>query len=139
MTDMSVKIRKKRRDMEDIPLSSTADIAFLLIVFYLASSSLLEFRGVSLPLPKKDAPPMEILKENIFRIFINENGLILHNKQVYSLGETMEILKKERKKNPEVVIVLKVNPNAPSQMVPKLLREMQKAKIEKFSMGMEKK
>jgi len=136
---MSVKIRKKRRDMEDIPLSSTADIAFLLIVFYLASSSLLEFRGVSLPLPKKDAPPMEILKENIFRIFINENGLILHNKQVYSLGETMEILKKERKKNPEVVIVLKVNPNAPSQMVPKLLREMQKAKIEKFSMGMEKK
>ena len=136
---MSVKIRKKRRDMEDIPLSSTADIAFLLIVFYLASSSLLEFRGVSLPLPKKDAPPMEILKENILRIFINENGLLIHEKKNYSLNEIMGVLTKEKKKNPEIVVVLKVNPNAPSEMVPKLLREMQKAKIEKFSMGMEKK
>ncbi len=69
-----MKIRTKRRALEEIPLASTADIAFLLIVFYLAASSLLEFRGVQIPLPKKDAPPMQVLRKDIFRIKVNAAG-----------------------------------------------------------------
>ncbi|MDH5655027.1 MAG: biopolymer transporter ExbD [Spirochaetia bacterium] len=134
---MAIQIKRKRRSIEEIPLSSTADIAFLLIVFYLASSSLLEFRGVSLPLPKKDAPPMEILKENIVKVYINEEGNILHEKESYSLPEIIRILAEKRKANPEIVVILKVKPEAPSEMVPKFIREIQKINIEKFSMSMD--
>ena len=138
LTDMAIRLKKKRRAVDEIPLASTADIAFLLIVFYLASSSLLEFRGVSIPLPKKDAPPMELLKENILKIFIDKEGTLIHDKNKFTLDEMIQFMKEEQKKNPQIVVVLRVNKNAPSGMVPKLLREMQKANIEKFSLGMDK-
>ena len=46
---MAFRVKRKTREVEEIPLSSTADIAFLLIVFFLAASALLELRGVHAP------------------------------------------------------------------------------------------
>jgi len=34
---MAIKIKRKSRDPEEIPLASTADIAFLLIIFFFSS------------------------------------------------------------------------------------------------------
>lgn len=135
---MAVRIKKGRRDIDEIPLASTADIAFLLIIFYLASSSLLEFRGVSLPLPQKDAPPMQILKKNIFRVTIDKNGDYIHEKNKSALDELMRLAESDHKKNPDLVVVIKVNPAAPAEKVPQIIRELQKTGIEKFSMGMER-
>jgi len=80
---------------------------------------------------------MEILKENIVKVYINEEGNILHEKESYSLPEIIRILAEKRKANPEIVVILKVKPEAPSEMVPKFIREIQKINIEKFSMSMD--
>ena len=135
---MAVQIKKKRRAIEEIPLASTADIAFLLIVFYLASSSLLEFRGVSIPLPKKDAAPMEILKENIMKIYIDADGKLRHDNKDFTMNEMIDLMKEKKKNNSNMVVVLRINKKTASGIVPELLRKMQKANIEKFSMGMDK-
>ena len=94
-----MRIRRKSREADEIPLSSTADIAFLLIVFFLAASALLEMRGVAIPLPKKNAPPMEIEEKNLFRIQINDQGEYIYENQTRDLASLTDIIDKAYKEN----------------------------------------
>ena len=134
---MGLKIKRKTRNPEEIPLASTSDIAFLLIVFFLTASSLLEFRGIKLPLPKPDAPPMQILRENILRLYVDRSGAFSIDKRVMSLDELQLELRSAYQKNSELVVVLKVHPDAPSKRVPEVINRIQKEGITKFSMGIE--
>jgi len=135
---MALKIKKKRREIAEIPLASTSDIAFLLIVFYLAASSLIEMKGVQIPLPKPDSPPMEVLKKNIYRIEISETGSFIHDRETLEKQKLLETLIHEKGNNPEIVVVLSVSPAAPSGSVPEAIRILRDAQIEKFSMGIKK-
>lgn len=134
---MPLKIKRKRRDAEEIPLASTSDIAFLLIVFFLTASALLEFRGVQIPLPKSDAPPMQILRENLFKIHISDAGEYTYEGKVIPLYDLQKMVRKAADANPELVVVLRVSPNAPSSSVPVIIKRLQDERIVRFSMGME--
>jgi biopolymer transport protein ExbD len=133
---MAIRIRRKRRKPEEIPLASTADIAFLLIVFYLATSSLIEMKGVTIPLPKPDAPPMQVLKKSIFRLSVDKQGSYLHEKTLYDPRSLLQRLIQGREANPEIIVVLSVSPSAPSDSVPRVVQIIREAGIEKFSMKM---
>lgn len=133
-----MKIKRKSREIQDIPLASTADIAFLLIVFYLAASSLLEFRGVEIPVPRKDAPPMQILRDNIFRVEITATGQFIHDDTSTDLDALQQSVRKSFQKNPELVIVVRVDPEAPSERIPQLVRRLQDERIERISIGLDR-
>ena len=135
---MSLKIKRNSREIEEIPLSSTADIAFLLIVFFLSASALLEMKGVKLPLPVKDAPPMEVLKKDLFKIKINSDGNYLIETQIVTVDELRNRIIQERNKNENMVILLYVHPDAPSKKIPEIITLLQKNNIIKFSIQMDK-
>ncbi len=132
---MAIKIKSKNRNIEEIPLASTADIAFLLIIFFLAASALLELKGIKIPLPKKDSPPMQIQKENLFKIEINKNKEFFYNSKKYELLELLQLMEDSNKKNPETVFVIKVDPECPSEIIPIFIYGMQQRKLIKFSLN----
>jgi biopolymer transport protein ExbD len=134
---MPIKIKRNTREVEEIPLSSTADIAFLLIVFFLAVSALLELRGIKVPLPKPDAPPMQIEKKNIFRVEVVRDGRYRYEKAVKTLDEVQTIMRDAAAQNPAIVIVLRVDPRAPSEVVPAFVQRVQEEKLRRISIGME--
>ncbi len=135
---MGMKIKRQRRDAEEIPLASTSDIAFLLIVFFLTVSALLEFKGVEIPLPKKDAPPMQILKENIYRVSISADGSFQKDKKNMPLDEMISMIRDAHQANSELVVVLEIHPDAPSDRVPHFIKRIQDERITRFSMSMMK-
>lgn len=135
---MAIRFKRKTTEDEDIPLSSTADIAFLLIVFFLAASALLEFRGIRVPLPKPDAPPMQIDKKDIFRVEVRKTGDFKYEGKVRALKEIQETMRETAKKNPGLVIVLRVDPEAPSDRVPKFVKQVQEEGLRRISIGMER-
>lgn len=134
---MAFKIKRKKRPEEEIPLSSTADIAFLLIIFYMVGSALLELHGVQLQLPKKDAPPMEILKKDIMKLGVDKNGHFLHENKPYDAPALEKLVKEEHAKNKDLVIVLRISREAPSRAVPEIVHTLQNAGVTRLSMGLE--
>ena len=52
---MSV-MREKSRPSDSIPTSSMADIAFLLLVFFLVTTVFPKDRGLAIALPQEEAP-----------------------------------------------------------------------------------
>ena len=133
-----MKIQRTTRSVEEIPLSSTADIAFLLIVFFLAASALLEMRGVRLPVPKKDAPPMEILKKNIYQIDVDAKGRLSHNGAPKELGLLLDESGRAFAQNPRLVVLIKVSSEAPIYVIPKIVQGLQELEIPRISVSMAK-
>ena len=134
---MAFRVKRKTREVEEIPLASTSDIAFLLIVFFLAASALLEMRGVQIPLPKKDAPPMQILKENIFKIQITPEGAYQYEETPYELEALGELVAEANRANSELVVVIRAAAEAPSSTIPKIIKMLQERRIVRVSLGME--
>jgi biopolymer transport protein ExbD len=134
---MAFRVKRKNREVEEIPLASTADIAFLLIVFFLAASALLELRGVQMPLPVKDAPPMQILKENVFKVGIGPDGGFSHDGQPFTRSELSETIAERFQANSELVVVVRADAEAPARAIPEIVKMLQDLQIIRVSIGME--
>jgi len=135
---MAIKVKRRSRKPEEIPLASTSDIAFLLIIFFLAASALLELRGVKIPLPKKDAPPMQIQKKDLFKIKISNQGDYLYQNKTTQLSVIIQNLIEIKKKNPDLVVVVQPEAESPVEKVPQLIAELQKHNVERISLSMDK-
>lgn len=89
---------KKRRGA-DIPTSSMADIAFLLLIFFLVTTTIATDRGLTLQLPPKpdpNEPPPDITKNkrNIFKILVNsQDRLLVEDEPVTDVNQIKEQVK----------------------------------------------
>lgn len=72
---------KRRTSREaEIPTSSMADIAFLLLIFFLVTTTIDVDTGIYMELPpplEEDQPPPEIPDRNILSILVNAQGNVL--------------------------------------------------------------
>lgn len=86
------------RSTPEIPNASMADIAFLLLTFFLVTTTISNDRGLSLVLPpplEPDQPIIEFQQHNLFTIQVNSSDALLVE------GEPMEdvsVLKEQIKK-----------------------------------------
>ena len=92
---------KGKRKVPDINSSSTADIAFLLLIFFLITTSMDTDRGLARRLPEppqKDQPKDDIkLKErNVLQVFLNLNDQLMCGNEYISVdqlrGKTKEFI-----------------------------------------------
>ena len=99
---------RKKRDTPEINAGSMADIAFLLLIFFLVSTTMDSSYGINRKLPAKPEEPKEtpppIHARNIFLISINANDELLVEEapmDIESLAESTKafILSKGQKPN----------------------------------------
>ena len=70
-------ISKPRRSItQEVNSSSMSDIAFLLLVFFLVTTTISLDKGISLILPA-EGNEMEVNKNNIVNVLINDQGKVL--------------------------------------------------------------
>ena len=77
-------IKKRQRDSAEIPSSSLADIAFLLLIFFLLVTTIDVDTGIGLvlpPAPQEDQQPPPLQERNILNILVNEEGLVLMDEE----------------------------------------------------------
>lgn len=75
-----------RNSMPSVNAGSMADIAFLLLIFFLVTSMIPNDKGIARDLPQPCPPGavcnIPIKKNNIFYITVNENGEVMANKEL---------------------------------------------------------
>ena len=81
-----------KREIPGINSSSSADVAFLLLIFFLLISSLDVERGISRKLPPEESESarkekMEIQRRNLLLIYLDENGQLFYNDQPVAYAE----------------------------------------------------
>jgi len=114
-----VKIKKRKIKEAEIPTSSMADIAFLLLLFFLVATVIDVDTGIGLTLPEY-VPPSEqkfapISKDRMAALLINENGDVLLNKKQISIPQIKENLiqriksKIDLPKNKKLIVSVKTD------------------------------
>ncbi len=79
--------RKNRRQNNEVNAGSMADIAFLLLVFFLVATTIVEDKGILVKLPPWDPnqEPIDVNQEHVLTVLINhENG-------IYAEGEETDV------------------------------------------------
>ena len=83
-------MRNFRRDAPTVNAGSMADIAFLLLIFFLVTTTISADKGMLRKLPAEcDAPPciVDFNERNVFRIFINSNDEIMVEDEIIDISD----------------------------------------------------
>lgn len=105
---------KKRtpRQAGSMNMSSTADIAFLLLIFFLVTTTIFYDSGIPVKLPQwteAHPEPMPVRTRNIFRVLVNANNELLVNNEIADVRNLKEDAK-EFILNPKKLETLSVSP-----------------------------
>lgn len=85
--------RKKNRMSNEINAGSMADIAFLLLIFFLVTTTIAEDRGVLVGLPiwsEEEPPTLNMKKRNIFPILVNADNQLLVRGELAEVSDMRE-------------------------------------------------
>ena len=82
-----------RRDLPEMNAGSMADIAFLLLIFFLVSTTLKQDQGIFTKLPKKDPNETKLVfnDKNILDVIINTNNELYVDDQVVDIKNLTEL------------------------------------------------
>ena len=90
---------KRREDREEasIPTAGMADIAFLLLIFFLVTTTINVDTGIGMTLPPKLKPeqkPPPVKERNLFKILVNAQGDVLIEEEMATVSEIRDRVKK---------------------------------------------
>ena len=132
-------MKKKSRASGEIPTASMADIAFLLLVFFLVTTVFDEEKGLRIVLPEAQNT-VEISPKNILFLMVQPDGLVQikrgESPQVQNVrsNEVGAIWRQEVAQNPLLVAAVKTAPNAPYRFMVDVLDQLQAAQADKISL-----
>ena len=129
-----MKMPKKKKPDIEIPTASLADIVFLLLIFFLVSTSMNPDKGLGLTLP----PPGEEVKldsKDILSIYINKEGSVLIREDVVAQKDIAERVKVELKQNAKLVISLRTDVEARYDDMIQVLDQLKIADAKKISLA----
>ncbi len=88
---------RKKREIAEINAGSMADIAFLLLIFFLVTTTMDIDKGLNRQLPPIEEEPREdeakIKQKNIFMVVVNANNDLLVEEEYMELSELREAAK----------------------------------------------
>lgn len=76
---MASLLKKRKKREAEIPTASMADIAFLLLIFFLVTTTINVDTGIGMTLPPKleDEEPPPVRERNMLAILVNDQGQVL--------------------------------------------------------------
>jgi biopolymer transport protein ExbD len=126
---------KKKERMVEIPSASMADIAFLLLVFFLVTTTIDMEKGLDIALPPAIAEDIKIPKENITNILINETGNVLMGNDAVSVNDIKDIAMEKIRKNQNMIFSLKTTRDTKYEDFIAVFDQLKQAKCKKISLA----
>ncbi|HPF34538.1 MAG TPA: biopolymer transporter ExbD [Candidatus Krumholzibacteria bacterium] len=129
--------RKKKRDGGEIPMASTSDVAFLLLIFFIVMPMKADEIGISLVLPGKSnnkTDTAKVSQKNVAVIRVTANNAILFDEQPVRLGDLEARIRERVEANDKTVVILETHPDANYGMMVACLDEVKLSGARKFSL-----
>jgi biopolymer transport protein ExbD len=134
-------IRRKSKVEDKIPTSSMADIAFLLLVFFLTTTVFDEEQGLQVVLPEKGPESeQEVSPKNLLFFLVQPDGSVVIRRgesqaeQRVTARQVEGIMRQALTANPNVIGVIQTSPQARYENMVDVLDGIQSAGATRFSL-----
>ena len=128
-------IRNRRFKGGEIPTGSMADIAFLLLVFFLVTTTIDTDKGLGIVLPPAGDVEIEIQKKNILNCLINSQGKVLLDEEPIDVEQIGRIVKKRLDQNPLLIVSVKAHPKTAYSDYIRVIDQLKIANAKKISIA----
>ena len=114
-----MKLQTERKLLDTFSFSSLTDIVFLLLIFFLLSSSFIIQPGIKVKLPKAEASE-EVLEKSV-TVTIAKNSLYYLNDIQIPIAELGARLNSLMKENPSEIVIIKADEDEPISRLVKVM------------------
>ena len=136
---MAILDKKKSKVSDKVPSSSMADIAFLLLIFFLVTTTFPKDKGLAIVLPEEGGE-VAVSSQNILHIIIQPNGLVEVKRgesqqvQTTPANGVEAIWRQDVSANPNLIAAVKTHPAAPYRFMVDVLDALHTAGAERISL-----
>jgi biopolymer transport protein ExbD len=124
-----MKVRRREIPVE-IPTASMADVAFLLIIFFLVASFYSVTRGIQFSLPKHDEAALTAEPEAAVLIEIAADSSIRVDNRPMPLDDLQGYIGSKLERNPTKSVILQTSMDAPYQAMTDVFDELRQVGVQ---------
>ena len=128
-------VKKRRFKGGEIPTSSMADIAFLLLIFFLVTSTIDTDKGLGIVLPPAGDVEIEIRKENILNCLINSKGKVLLDEEPTPVEQINKIVGRKLRENNKLIVSVKAHPKTAYSDYVRVIDQLKMADAKRISIA----
>jgi len=121
-----VKFEKNQGVANNVPTSSMADIAFLLLIFFMVTTIFKMEDGLPIALPRAETAQKQE-REKIMHIWIDGGGNIAINDKLVRVLQVEDILVTMLSERPDIIVAFNADDRAPYGVVSDVMDELKDA------------
>jgi len=134
------KHKKKRRLGIRIDMTPMVDVAFLLLTFFILTSSMKQPQTMELNLPPEKETTVEVAESNLLTLRVDKDGMIFWNigtelPQKIEFKDLRKMLSDRNASNPKLITLLKVDRDATYNNMVDVMDELNVANVTRFSLA----
>jgi len=134
------KRKKSRRLGIRIDMTPLVDVAFLLLTFFMFTTSMSRPQTMEINLPPDKDVKVEIAESNLLTLRINAKGEMFHNTGIEApkklpSDEMLKFLRERSQANPKLTVLVKVDRLGKYEMMVNTIDDLQLAGIQRFSIA----
>lgn len=135
-------LKKKSKVSDEIPSAGMADIAFLLLIFFLVTTIFPRDRGLQLVLPE-EGEEVEVPDENVLHLTVRTDGVVEVRRgdsediQEVRPHAVEAIWRQEVAENPQLIANVQVHPDSEHMHMVGVLDALKLAGSTRISLGMD--
>jgi biopolymer transport protein ExbD len=131
------KIGKRTASEAGIPTASTADIAFLLIIFFMLTTVFRTEKGLTLLLPEAQSTERILKRRNVAHVWLDKTGRITINDNFLDLSGVTAVMAGKFADNPDLIAVVRADREVEYGKVNDILESLKDAGVLKVTFATE--
>lgn len=120
--------KRKSKPSSEIPSSSLADIAFLLLIFFMVSTTFRKEQPREVEFPPAEATQkLDEPRKNILHVYVERDGRVFINDALVPMEQVSSVVQPLYEDNRELIIVLRADGEARYSAIDAVQKELQEA------------
>ncbi len=131
-------LQRKSKAATEIPSSSMADIAFLLLIFFMVSTVFQSDKNRDIDWAEAEAiEKIDKKQKDILNVWVEQNGTVFMNDVQYPMEDVGDVVFPLYVANRELVVSIRSDRNSPYSFIDQLQKELQSAGVLKVMFAAE--
>jgi biopolymer transport protein ExbD len=119
-------LKRKSKAASDIPSSSLADMAFLLLIFFMVTTVFRQEQDRDVVFPEAEATQrMEEPRKDILNVYVERDGGIFINDRLTAPEQVHQVIGPINAENRGLVIMVRSDRDVPYYLIDQILKELQ--------------
>ena len=133
---MAVLKHKKKEELGELTMSSTSDVAFLLLIFFIVTTIFAAEQGLIMVLPAKQTreTTVKVKESNVATVKIMSDNSVYLDGDYCEINHIKQVIQDKLLANEKLVVVLETHPDANYGMMVACLDELNLARARKISL-----